>query len=127
MRERACPQSIPPHSWGVISYAFVDGFTAIPRVEALERLKRAIAVADGVIADFAFFGAPAHAIRLTVELDAAGVATLQRALAGSEIELFARCSRELEEARTMNHHRPILAMLHILFASNAVTPTGVAA
>ena len=97
----------------MISYAFVDGFTRVPREEAIERLKRAIAVADGVIVDFAFFGW--QAIRLTVELDAASLAVLRRELAGAEVELFSRCLLDLDDAKTMDPSHPIVAMLHVAF------------
>jgi len=97
----------------VISYAFVDGFTRVRRDEAVERLKRAIAHADGVIVDFAFFGG--QAIRLTVELDAASLAVLRRALEDSEVELFSRCLADLEAATKMAPSHPILAMLHVAF------------
>jgi hypothetical protein len=105
----------------VINYVFVDGFTAVPRADAIERLKHSIAIADGVIVDFAFFGR--EAIRLTVELDAGGLELLQRSLAADEIELFARSSRELESARSMHRERPLLAMLHIVFAQAAAGPS----
>ncbi|MBX3262490.1 MAG: hypothetical protein KIS78_30370 [Labilithrix sp.] len=97
----------------VISYAFVDGFTRVARDEAIERLKRAIAEADGVIVDFAFFGA--QAIRLTVELDAASLAVLRRAFAEAEIELFSRCVADLDAAKGMDAGHPIVAMLHVAF------------
>lgn len=97
----------------VISYAFVDGFTRVPREEAIERLKRAIAAADGVIVDFAFFGW--QAIRLTVELDAASLAVLRRKLADAEVELFTRCLADLDDAKTMDPSHRIVAMLHVAF------------
>jgi hypothetical protein len=102
-----------PHVWSVISYAFVDGFTRVDRDEAIERLKRAIADADGVIVDFAFFGG--EAIRLTVELEAAALDVLRRGLADSEIELFSRCVADLDAARHMDASHPIVAMLHVSF------------
>ena len=97
----------------MISYAFVDGFTRVRRDEAIERLKRAIAEADGVIADFAFFGG--QAIRLTVELDAGALAILRRALEDAEVELFTRCLADLASATTMAPSHPIVAMLHVAF------------
>lgn len=97
----------------MISYAFVDGFTRVPRDEAIERLKRAIAHADGVIVDFAFFGW--QAIRLTVELDAASLTVLREALADAEVELFTRCLADLDGARSMDPSHPIVAMLHVAF------------
>ena len=100
---------------GVISYLFVDGFTRVARDEAIERLKRAIADADGVIIDFAFFGSTA--IRLTVELDAASLALLRSALEDAEIELFARCIADLDAAKRMDASHPIVAMLHVAFVA----------
>ncbi len=99
----------------MISYTFVDGFTRVDRDEAIERLKRAIARADGVILDFAFFGS--EALRLTVELDAAGLGTFREALAESEIELFARSAADLDAARQMDPSHPIFALLHVAFLS----------
>jgi hypothetical protein len=107
----------------VISYAFVDGFTRVPRAEAIERLKRAIAGADGVIVDFAFF--EGSALRLTVELDAGALPMFRRALAHSEIELFSRCVSELEEAKAMDAHHPIVAMLHVTFLPAEATISSV--
>ncbi|MDF2691814.1 MAG: hypothetical protein K0S65_197 [Labilithrix sp.] len=97
----------------MISYAFVDGFTRVARDEAIERLKRVIAEADGVIVDFAFFGG--EAIRLTVELEAAALGVLQRGFAEAEIELFSRCTADLEAAKKMDASHPIVAMLHVTF------------
>jgi hypothetical protein len=97
----------------VISYVFVDGFTRVAREEAIVRLKHAIAVARGVIVDFAFFDRAA--IRLTVELDAEELAVLREELASGEIELFSRCGAELDAAKAMNRTRPIVAMLHVAF------------
>lgn len=97
----------------MISYAFVDAFTRVARDEAIERLKQAIAAADGVIADFAFFGR--QAIRLTVELDAGSLTVLRRELGAADIELFSKCIAELDEAKTMDTRRPIVAMLHVTF------------
>jgi alkylation response protein AidB-like acyl-CoA dehydrogenase len=97
----------------MISYAFIDAFTPVARDEAIERVKRAIAAADGVISDFAFFGH--QAIRLTVELDAGSLAVLRRELDAAEVELFAKCVADLEDAKKMNARRPIVAMLHVTF------------
>lgn len=97
----------------MISYAFVDGFTRIARDEAIERLKHAIANADGIIVDFAFFGR--EAIRFTVEVDAGALATLRRELEAGQVELFPRCAAELDGAKSMNVTHPILAMLHVTF------------
>jgi hypothetical protein len=99
----------------MLSYAFVDGFTRVPRDEAIERLKQSIAFADGVIVDFAFFAR--DAIRLTVELDAGALAVLRREFEAAEIELFPACIADLEAAKTMNAQRPILAMLHVTFVA----------
>jgi hypothetical protein len=96
----------------MISYAFIDGFTRSPRNVAIERIKHAVALADGVIVDFAFFGA--EALRLTIELDAGQLETLREELeAHGDLELFSRCRAELQEARTMTRSHPIVAMLHL--------------
>jgi hypothetical protein len=97
----------------MISYAFVDGFTRVSRDEAIERLKRAIADAGGVIVDFAYFGW--EAIRLTVEVDAGALARLRRDLDGAGVELFPRCMADLDDANTMSATHRILAMLHLAF------------
>jgi len=98
----------------MISYTFVDGFTRSPRPHAIERMKQAIASADGVIVDFAYFGG--EAIRLTVELDAGALATLATELETHDIELFTSCRTELTKAgSTMTSSHPIVAMLHITF------------
>lgn len=102
----------------VISYAFVDGFTRIPREEAVARHKRAIAGAHGVIVDFAFF--EVRAIRLTVELDAASLAVLRRGLADAEVELFTQCDADLDVAKLMAPSHPIVAMLHVAFVTAEV-------
>ena len=97
----------------MISYTFVDGFTRVARDEAIERLKRAIAGADGVIVDFAFFGG--EALRLTVEMDAAGMVVFRNALAEAEIELFGRCAADLAAVERMEPTHPIFALLHVTF------------
>lgn len=101
----------------MISYALVDAFTRVSRDDAIGRLKRAIARADGVIVDFAFFGS--RALRLTVELGAGALAMLTRELEGAEIELFARSAAELDDAKGMDASRPIVAMLHVAFVPEA--------
>jgi hypothetical protein len=108
---------------GVISYAFVDGFTRVDRDESIERLKRAIADADGVIVDFAFYY---EAIRLTVELDAAALVKLRRSLADAEVELFDGCAADLDAAKQMVPAHPVVAMLHVSFLS-AETETAASA
>jgi hypothetical protein len=97
----------------MVSYALVDAFTRVPREEAVERLKHAIAVADGVISDFAFFGR--EAMRLTVELDASGLSELRRELEGADVELLPRSAAELDSAKAMTPGRPLLALLHVMF------------
>lgn len=109
----------------MISYTFVDGFTRVPRDEAIERLKGAIARADGVILDFAFFGS--EAIRLTVEMDAASLAVFREALAEGEVELFSRCIADLDAAKKMAPSHPINALLHIAFVSGDEAEIGHAA
>lgn len=97
----------------MLSYAFIDGFTRIHRDEAIERLKLAIAFADGVIVDFAFFAR--DAIRLTVELDVGALEVLRGELAAAEIELVPACVADLAAAKAVNAQRPIVAMVHVAF------------
>ncbi|HVH42185.1 MAG TPA: hypothetical protein VM925_07565 [Labilithrix sp.] len=99
----------------MISYVFIDGFTRVARDEAIDRLKHAIADADGVIVDFAFFGT--DAIRLSVEVDAGALTTFRQGLETAEVELFDRCRVDLDHASRMNPTHPISAMLHVSFLS----------
>lgn len=99
----------------MLSYAFIDGFTRVNRDEAIERLKLAIAFADGVIVDFAFFAR--DAIRIVVELDVGALAVLRSELAAAEVELLPACVADLESAKSVNAQRPILAMVHVAFVS----------
>ncbi|MBX3192039.1 MAG: hypothetical protein KF819_33925 [Labilithrix sp.] len=96
----------------MLSYAFVDGFTRVRRDEAIQRLKGAIAEADGVIVDFAFFSN--EAIRLSVEIEAVALAKLEEALTEGGVHVFERCAAELKKSRDASS-RPIIAMLHIAF------------
>jgi hypothetical protein len=104
----------------MVSYAFVDGFTREPREEAIARLKHAIAAVSGVISDFAFYGR--EAIRLTVEVDAAGLGQLRRELDTSGVEVFPRSAAALDGALTMSPKRPLLAMLHIALLGEPADP-----
>ena len=56
----------------MLSYTFVDAFTRRDRRDTIARVKSAIAEADGVIVDFAFYRS---AIRLSVEPSASASAT----------------------------------------------------
>ena len=58
----------------MLSYAFVDAFTRVERHEAVARLEAAIADAQGIIVDFAFFSN--EAVRITVEMAAGAVPRL---------------------------------------------------
>jgi hypothetical protein len=101
----------------MISYAFVDGFTRSPRNVAIEWIKRAIATADGVIADFAFYGS--EALRLTIEVDAGGLDTLRKELEGHDVEIFSRCRSEIDQARSMTPTHPLVVLLHLTFLREA--------
>jgi hypothetical protein len=102
----------------MLSYAFVDAFTRVERQEAIARLRRAVAAAEGVIVDFALFGA--EAVRLTVEIAAGAVPRLRAALEASDVHLFARCAAELDRgAAQPTTTRPVLAMLHVAFTTEA--------
>lgn len=101
------------------SYVFVDAFTGVERHEAIQRLKAAIADAEGVIVDFAFFSN--EAIRLTVELDGDRLPSLRAALAGGDIHLFDRCESTLDAVeRSLSPTKPVLVMVHCAFVHDAV-------
>lgn len=102
----------------MLSYTFVDAFTPAPQHEAIAHLKSAIAHADGVIVDFAFFGS--RAIRLSVELEAGALPRLRDALEAGEVHLFEKCAADL--ARTAagpeSATNLVLAMLHVAFTND---------
>lgn len=101
----------------MLSYAFVDAFTRVERHEAIARLKSAIADADGVIVDFAFFSH--RAVRLSVELEADAVPRLRAALESGGVHLFEKCAAELDRARpTEPTTKPVIALLHVAFVSD---------
>lgn len=103
----------------MLSYAFVDAFTRVERHEAIARLKSAIAYADGVIVDFAFFSN--GAIRLSVELEADAVPRLREALEAGDVHLFESCAAALDRARpTEPTTKPVMAMLHVAFLDDEV-------
>ena len=98
----------------MLSYTFVDAFTRSPRHEAIDRLKRAIAEADGVIVDFAFYN---EAIRLSVELEAGALPRLCDALEAFEVHLFDKCAADLgRETVPETASNLVVAMLHVAFA-----------
>lgn len=92
----------------MLSYTFVDAFTRQDRHEAMVRVKSAIAEADGVIVDFAFYRT---AIRFSIELEARAVTRLCAALEASDLELF---ERQPAPASATNL---VLAMLHITLSN----------
>jgi hypothetical protein len=110
-----------PRWLGMLSYAFIDGFTETPRHEAIARLKAAIADVDGVIVDFAFF--EGRALRLSIELELGSLPRFRAALENASLVLFEKCAVELaklekslatEEAPPT---RPIVVLLHVAFLS----------
>lgn len=102
----------------MLSYTFVDAFTQVERHDAIARLKSAIAGANGVIVDFAFFSN--RAIRLTVELEAGALPRLRAALEAGEVHLFEKCAADLARtAACPESATPVLAMLHVTFANEA--------
>ena len=102
----------------MLSYAFVDAFTRVEREEAIARLRGAVASAEGVIIDFALFGAAA--MRLTVEIAAGAVPRLRAALEAEGVHLFERCAAALDRgAAQPEAKRPVLAMIHIAFTTEA--------
>ncbi len=101
------------------SYVFVDAFTAVERHAAIQRLKEAIAEAEGVILDFAFFSN--KAIRLTVELEGDQVPRLRRALAAADIHLFDRCEATLAAAeRSLSSTKSVVVLVHCAFVHDEV-------
>jgi hypothetical protein len=101
----------------MLSYTFVDAFTRVERHEAIARLKTAIADADGVIVDFAFFST---AIRLSVELEASAVPRLRRALEAGDVHLFEKCAADLDRSAARETSTMlVVAMLHVAFANDA--------
>ena len=103
----------------MLSYTFVDAFTPVERHAAIALLKSAIAEADGVIVDFAFY---THlAIRLSVELEAGAVPRLQKALEASGVHLFEKCAADLTRtaAAPESAAKLVLALLHVTFANDA--------
>lgn len=101
-----------PHIRRMLSYTFLDGFTDASRPEAIRELKEAIAEADGVITDFAYFS---EAIRLSVELEGRALVDLRRALEARHVTLFERSASDLSRALQEGgaSQRPVLALLHV--------------
>ena len=100
----------------MLSYAFVDAFTRVERPEAITRLRAAVAAAEGVVVDFALFGA--SAVRLSVEIAAGAVPRLRAALEASEVHLFDKCAADLDRgAAWPSTKRPVLAMIHVAFTT----------
>ena len=112
----------------MLSYAFIDGFTEAPRHDAIARLKSAIAEADGVIVDFAFFST--RALRLSVELELAALPRFRAALESASLVLFDRCAEELtkiEKSLAQSPStKPIVVLLHVAFAKEAPESVDVA-
>jgi hypothetical protein len=105
----------------MLSYAFVDAFTRVERQVLLARLHGAIADAEGVIVDFAFFSD--GAIRITVELAAGAVRRLRDALEAGDVHLFDRCAANLDRnAAPPSSKKPVLAMLHVAFSDDELLP-----
>lgn len=103
----------------MLGYTLVDAFSTATRVEAIDRLKAAVAEADGVIVDFAFF--EDGAIRLSVELAAGALATLASALEAAGVHLFEASVAELGKARgVVPPTKPITAMLHVALVDQAL-------
>lgn len=102
----------------MLSYAFVDAFTRVDRDEAIARLRGAVATSEGVVVDFAVFGA--EAVRLTVEIAAGAVPRLRAALEANDVHLFEQCAADLDRgAAQPSTKRPVLAMLHVAFTTEA--------
>ena len=102
----------------MLSYAFVDAFTRVERKEAIRRLLGAVASTEGVIVDFALFGA--EAMRLTVEIAAGAIPRLRAALEANDVHLFEQCAHDLDRgAAQPTTRRPVLAMLHVAFTTEA--------
>ena len=105
----------------MLSYAFVDAFTRVERHEAVARLEAAIAGAQGIIVDFAFFSN--EAVRITVEMAAGAVPRLRDALEAHDVHLFDRCAANLDRcAARPSSTKPVLAMLHVAFSDDDLLP-----
>lgn len=105
----------------MLSYAFVDAFTRVERHEAVARLGAAIADAQGIIVDFAFFSN--EAVRITVEMAAGAVPRLRDALEAGDVHLFDRCAANLDRnAARPSSTKPVLAMLHVAFSDDDLLP-----
>ena len=108
----------------MLSYALVDAFTRVERHEAIARVKDAIAAAEGVVVDFAFFSN--EAIRMTVEIAAGAVPRLRSALEAGDVHLFDRCAANLDRnAARPSSTKPVLAMLHVAFTNDDLLPLAV--
>ena len=108
----------------MLSYAFVDAFTRLDPHRALACLTEAIAHANGVIVDFAFFSD--RAIRISVELAAGAVPRLRDALEAGDVHLFDRCADSLDrQAARPTSTKPVLAMLHVAFSDDDLLPLAV--
>lgn len=102
----------------MLSYAFVDAFTRVDRQEAMSRLERAVAHAEGVVVDFGFF--TNEAVRLTIEIAAGAVPRLRAALEACDVHLFETCARDLDRSAAQpTSKKPVLAMLHVTFTTEA--------
>lgn len=94
----------------MLSYALVDGFTAIRGNAALAALAAAVAVAGGFVLDFALQG---QGVRVDAELEAGALGALVAALEAGGVHVFEACTAELANARG---RRPVVALLHVAFA-----------
>ena len=114
----------PGEVFDMLSYAFVDAFTRVERHEALTRLQDAIAQADGVILDSAFFAD--GAIRITVEMPEGAVPRLRHSLEAGDVHLFDRCAANLDRsAARPTSRKPVLALLHVAFSSDELVSVAV--
>jgi hypothetical protein len=89
----------------------VDGFTCFRGHAALEALAAAVAVAGGLVIDFALFSD--RAVRVDAEIEAGALGALCSALEAAGVHLLPGCTAELVKARG---RRRVVALLHVAFA-----------
>ncbi len=117
------PRGAPRLRGPMLTYVFIDGFTEAPRHEAIARLKSAIADADGVIVDFAFFST--RALRLSIELELKALPRFRAALEEASLVLFDRCAAELAKIEKAladgASPKAVTVLLHVAFAHEAAS------
>lgn len=90
----------------------VDAFMRGTCAGALERLKCAIAKADGIITEVVTDAT--RAVQVNVELEAGSIARLAEALEAEDVHLLDACVPELAKARlVVPSTKPLTALVHV--------------